>query len=365
MQLGIVGLPNVGKSTLFNALTAGHASVSAYPFCTINPNVGIVEVPDERLDRLFHIYKPQKLTPAIIKFIDIAGLVKGASKGEGLGNQFLSHIREADGIIHIVRCFLKEGITHIDGSINPVRDIETIDIELMLADLGTIDRISSGLEKKAKSGGKQEKETLSKLTLIKESLEKGKPVRTLEVNTIYNPTDFLTAKPVLFVANTGDPNEYTEAEMKKQEEFVSQVAQYATKENAEVISISAQLETEIVQLPAEEREKFRQELGIDKSGLQKLIVAGYKLLDLVTFFTVVGNKEVRAWTVTNGTRAVDAAGKVHSDMKRGFIRAEVFNWDDLSKVESPEVLHHKGLVRTEGKDYKIKDGDIVQFRFNV
>ena len=364
LQCGIVGLPNVGKSTIFNALTSAKAEAANYPFCTIEPNTGMVKVPDPRLNDICKYIPPQKVVPAVMTFVDIAGLVRGASKGEGLGNQFLGHIRETNAIAHVVRCFDDGNIVHVEGSIDPIRDIETIDTELMLADLDSVTKRYSNIQKQAKANDKKAQAMLGVLEIVKNGLDQGKTVRSLgltpEQVELLHDFHFLTIKPVMYIANVDEAT----LQDPFSNPFVKKVVEHAKTENAPVVPICGKIESEIAELGEEDRKGFLKDMGMEEPGLNRVIRAGYQLLGLETYFTA-GETEVRAWTIHKGSKAPEAAGVIHSDFERGFIRAEVYHYNDLMKLKSENAIKDAGLMRVEGKEYVVQDGDIMHFRFNV
>ncbi|MCB9752143.1 MAG: redox-regulated ATPase YchF [Myxococcales bacterium] len=364
LAVGIVGLPNVGKSTLFNALSNAGAESKNFPFCTIDPNVGMVPVPDPRLDALVKIVEPQKIVPTTVEFLDIAGLVKGASQGEGLGNKFLSHIRSVDAIVHVVRCFDDDNIIHVDGKIDPVNDAEVINTELLLRDMQSVEQRLSRARKQAKSGDKLEKQAVITCERVLEAMGGGIPARSVELepadDEILRDLCLLTAKPVLYVANVSEE----QLGSADDDPHVQALREFATAERAEVVIISAAIEAEIASLDVEERAEFLEGIGLEEPGLNRLIFKAYELLELITYFTA-GKKEVRAWTIRRGTLAPGAAGKIHSDFERGFIRAEVMSYDELIEAGSEAAMRAKGRLRLEGKDYVVQDGDVMHFRFNV
>ncbi|MFM9330741.1 redox-regulated ATPase YchF [Paenibacillus mesotrionivorans] len=364
LKAGIVGLPNVGKSTLFNAITQAGAESANYPFCTIDPNVGVVEVPDERLQKLAEIVTPNRIVPTAFEFVDIAGLVKGASKGEGLGNKFLAHIREVDAIVHVVRCFQDENITHVSGKVDPLSDIETINLELILADVETVEKRLERSRKNLKGGDKKVALEVEMLERIKEALYNDQPARSVELTDeerlMVRDFHLITMKPVLYAANVSEG----EAANADGNPYVQIVREFGAKEGAEVVPISAKVESEIAELEGEDKAMFLEELGLSESGLDRLIRGAYKLLGLYTYFTA-GVQEVRAWTIRKGMKAPQAAGVIHSDFERGFIRAEVVGYEDLTVNGSMNAAKEKGLLRLEGKEYVVQDGDVMHFRFNV
>lgn len=364
LSCGVVGLPNVGKSTLFNAITQAGAESANYPFCTIDPNVGVVEVPDTRLDKLVELVKPKNTVPTAFEFVDIAGLVAGASKGEGLGNKFLAHIREVDAIVHVVRCFQDENITHVSGKVDPLSDIQTINLELILADIDSVDRRIERSRKNMKGGDKKVAQEVEVLEKVKEALYNDKPARSIELSedelTLIKELHLLTLKPVLYAANVSEDD----VANPEDNEYVKIVREFAANEGAEVVPISAKVESEIAELDGEDKEMFLEELGLEESGLNRLIRAAYKLLGLYTYFTA-GVQEVRAWTIRKGMKAPQAAGVIHTDFERGFIRAEVVSFEDLAAAGSMATVRERGQLRLEGKEYVVQDGDVMHFRFNV